>query len=140
MPAPPLFVAAVAVLVIHDGRVLAMPRAATKDAGAGLWEAVSGRLDPDEDPRDGAAREVAEETGLDVAIESRPWTAYTARRNEVPMLLVTYRAAWRSGEVRRSDEHDAHAWLDAEAFAEASRIPKLVAAVRSALAAEPPRT
>ncbi|MEX2501774.1 MAG: NUDIX domain-containing protein [Trueperaceae bacterium] len=135
-----LHVAAVAVLIIRDGRVLAMRRAATKDAGAGLWEAVSGRLTPDEDPLDGARREVAEETGLQVRIEPRPWTAYAARRNREPMLLVTYRAAWISGEVRISDEHDAFAWLDADAFARASRIAPLVRAVRSALAASPPRS
>ncbi len=137
--AAPGFVAAVAVLVLRDGEVLAMRRAATKDAGAGLWEAVSGRLEPDEEPLDGARREVAEETGLEVALETRPWTAYAARRNGVPMLLVTYRAAWRAGEVVRSAEHDAHDWMDADRFAASSRIPKLVDAVRSALAAAPPR-
>ncbi len=35
---------AVTILVFRGDRVLSMQRAATKDAGPGLWEAVSGRV------------------------------------------------------------------------------------------------
>ena len=47
-------------------------RFAAKDAGAGLWETVSGRVEADEAPLDAIAREVREETGLVVAIDPRP--------------------------------------------------------------------
>lgn len=105
------FWAVVVAVVFRGERVLAMRRAPTKDAGAGLWETLSGRLEPDEQPLEGVAREIEEECGLSVEIDPRPVDAYVARRNETPMLVVVYRAEWIAGEVRRSSEHDDHAWL-----------------------------
>ena len=131
-------VAAVAVLVIRDGRVLALRRSQHKDAAPGVWETLSGRLEPGEEPYPAAVREALEETGLAVDIERRPWTAYAADRAGEPMLVVVYRGTPVAGELTLSDEHDDHAWLDADAFAAKSPLSKLVEAVRSALAAPPP--
>ena len=97
------FVLAVAAVIVRDDRVLAMRRSSAKDAGAGLWETVSGRVEADEAPLDAIAREVREETGLVVAIDPRPIDAYTARRGEAPMAVVVYRAIHVSGEVVRVD-------------------------------------
>lgn len=105
------FVLAVCAVICDGDRVLAMRRAAHKDAGAGLWETVSGRVEPGEEPLDAVAREIREETGLEVAIDPRPIDAYAARRNEHPMCVIVYRATRTGGEVVRSDEHDDHAWL-----------------------------
>lgn len=124
------FVAAVAVLIFRDGRVLAMRRAPHKDAGAGLWETVSGRVEPDEQPVDAALREVREETACEVRIDDVPVDAYVARRGERPMLVVCYRAEWVAGEVVRSEEHDAHEWCTADELAERNTPPRLVQAVR----------
>lgn len=132
------FVAAVAVLIVRGGHVLALRRSPAKDASPGVWEAVSGRLEPDEDPRAAAVREAFEETGLTVRVEARPWAAYTARRAGVPMLVVLYRAVSVGGTLMLSDEHDDGAWLDADGFAARSTIEPLARAVRSALAAAPP--
>lgn len=128
------FVAAVAAVIVKGPHTLAMRRAAHKDAGAGLWETVSGRVEPDEDPRDAIAREIAEETGLEVSIDSRPLDAYTARRAERPMMVVVYRARWVAGEVQRSDEHDAHEWLTAAQFRARSTLTRLADAVERGLA------
>ena len=40
----PLFIVAVAAIVVRSGTVLAMRRAPHKDAGPGLWETLSGRV------------------------------------------------------------------------------------------------
>ncbi|AKF05057.1 NUDIX domain-containing protein [Sandaracinus amylolyticus] len=133
------FVVAVVAVIVRDDpdgarRVLAMRRAATKDAGAGIWETCSGRLEADEQPIDAVTREVREETGLEVRVDATPIDAYAMRRRERPMALIVYRAAWIAGEVRRSDEHDAHAWWTL-AEVEASPMPtRLVEAVKRALA------
>jgi len=132
-------VAAVAVLVIQDGRVLALRRSRLKDAAPGVWEALSGRLEPNEHPHRAAVREALEETGLTVDVERRPWTAYAADRAGEPMLVVVYRGTAVAGELTLSDEHDDHAWLDADAFAARSPLTALVEAVRTALAAPAPR-
>lgn len=126
------FVVAVAAVIFKDDRVLAMRRAASKDAGAGLWETLSGRVEPDEQPLDALAREIDEECGLAVRIDERPVDAYVARRNEQPMLVVVYRADWVSGEVRRSDEHDAHAWWTPAELRAHSSLTRLALAVERA--------
>ncbi|MBZ0122063.1 MAG: NUDIX domain-containing protein [Sandaracinaceae bacterium] len=108
------FVVAVACVIVRGDRALALRRGAHRDAGAGIWEVVSGRMDRAEQPLEAIAREVREECGLEVAIDPRPIDAYTMMRGEAPMVLVVYRARWLSGEVARSEEHDAHDWLTAE--------------------------
>jgi 8-oxo-dGTP pyrophosphatase MutT (NUDIX family) len=133
---PPPFVVAVAAVVVRDGRLLALRRSRHKDAGPGLWETLSGRVEADEEPLDAVRREIVEETGLGVEVEVRPLTAYTARRLQAPMVVIVYRARYRSGEVRLSEEHDAFAWLTVDAFAARSNLGKLVAAARLAL--DPP--
>ena len=127
-------VAAVIVRVDHgEERVLAMRRALTKDAAPGLWETCSGRVGVDEQPRDAIAREVMEETSLEVAISDRPVDAYVMRRRARPMAVIVYRADWVSGEVVRSDEHDAHAWWTLAEIEASAMPPRLIDAVRRAL-------
>lgn len=123
-------IVAVATVVFRDGKLLALRRSPHKDAGAGLWEIVSGRLLPGEEPLQGAAREVREETGLEVRFDERPVDACAARRGELPMTVIVYRAAWVRGEVLRSEEHDEHVWCTPQEFAELSSLSRLVEAVR----------
>lgn len=128
------YIVAVAAIVVRDGRVLAMRRAASQSAGPGLWETMSGRVDAGEEPFEAVQREIAEESGLSVTVDPRPITAYQATRAGEPMMVIVYRADYVSGEVIRSDEHDEHAWLSAAAFAERSTLTKLVETVRRVLA------
>lgn len=131
-------IVAVAALIVRAGRVLALRRAPGNLAGPGLWETVSGRLEQGEQPRSGLMREVQEETGLEVALEERPWDSYAARRRDLPMVVVLYRARYLAGEVVLSEEHDQYAWLTADELAERSSLTLLVDAVRRALSAPPP--
>lgn len=132
-------VVAVAALLIRrdfprEPRVLAMRRAADNLAGPGLWETVSGRVEHGEEPFDAVRREIAEECGLSVQVESRPYASYAAKRRGQPMIVILFRAHHLAGEVVLSPEHDAFAWLDADDFARLSTLPKLVEVVRRALA------
>ncbi|UCH25747.1 MAG: NUDIX domain-containing protein [Trueperaceae bacterium] len=131
-----LYVVAVAALIFRDGKVLAMRRAATKDAGPGLWETLSGRIAAGEEPFDAVKREISEECGLEVTVSSHPFTAYQAHRNAQPMVVIVYRAEYRSGEVIMSEEHDAYAWLTPAEFAQRSILTKLVEAVKTAVETE----
>lgn len=102
---------AVVVIVLRDERVLTMRRAATSEAAPRIWESVSGRVGPGEDPRAAAEREAREESGLAVAIGDAPVDAYAMERRGRPMVVLVYRGDAPAGEVRRCDEHDAHEWL-----------------------------
>lgn len=132
------FVVAVAAVVIRGERVLAMQRAARKDAGAGLWETISGRVEIDEEPLDAVAREIEEECGLEVEIDPHPVDAYAARRNEAPMIVIVYRARHVAGEVCRSDEHDAHEWLTPAELRARTTLTRLADAVDRAVSARDP--
>ena len=130
MSASDRFIVAVVIAVFRAGRVLAARRAPDKDAGAGAWEALSGRLMPGETPLVAALREAREECGLEVSIDPRPIGSYQAKRNRDDMVVVAYRGAAVTGDVVLSAEHDAFAWMTIEEFARACPFPQLVEAVR----------
>jgi 8-oxo-dGTP diphosphatase len=123
---------AVTVLVFRGGRMLSMRRATTEDAAPGLWEGVSGRARLGEDPIVAARREVIEETGLQVAIEPRPVTAYAACRRDEPMTVIVFVAKHERGEVVLSKEHDAYRWCELAELRELGVPEQLVAAARAA--------
>jgi 8-oxo-dGTP pyrophosphatase MutT (NUDIX family) len=128
-----LYIVAVAAIVIHEGRVLAMRRSASKDAGAGIWETLSGRVPFGEEPLDAIKREILEECALNVEVDHFPFTAYQAMRNGVPMMVLVYRGVYLGGKVILSDEHDAYAWLTPDEFAQKSSLKKLVDTVYKAM-------
>ena len=137
MSASDRFIVAVAVAVFRDGRVLAMRRAPDRDAGAGAWEALSGRVLPGEPPLTAALREAREECGLEVAIDPRPIASYQTKRNRDDMVVVVYRSASQTGDVVLSAEHDAFSWMTLDEFSRACPFPQLVEAVRLAAAQAP---
>lgn len=128
---------AVAAIVVQDGKLLALRRSAGR-IGAGLWETVSGRVHPGEEPLSALEREIVEETGLAVRVSARPVDAYAAQRGSEPMVVLIYRADFVAGEVRRSEEHDAHAWLEVDAFAQRTTLARLALAARRAFASSDP--
>lgn len=123
---------AVTVLVFRDDHVLAMQRASTEAAGAGLWEGISGRVEADEDPFAAAQREVLEESGLRVRIRPRPVDTYAARRRGEPMTVIVFRAEHESGEVVLSAEHDAYRWCALEELTELGVPARLIEAAHRA--------
>ena len=101
---------AVVVVVMRGERVLLMRRSAHSEAAPGIWESVSGRVEPGEDPFDAAGREAREETGLQVRVDPRPVDAYALKRIDRPMVVIVYAATTEQGDVRLNEEHDAHRW------------------------------
>lgn len=128
-----LMIAAVCVLVRKENRILALLRSRHKDAAPGIWEALSGRMQPGESPQAAAIREVREESGLEVELDPRPLEAHATLRAGIPMLILYFRARWIAGEVRISAEHEDYAWLDAREFAERTPIQELSRAVAQEL-------
>lgn len=69
-----LWLPGVSGVVLDDGGRLLLGRRADN----GLWAVVSGILEPGEDPAVGLAREVLEETGVDVVVEALVAVTVTA--------------------------------------------------------------
>jgi 8-oxo-dGTP diphosphatase len=85
--------------VVRDasGRVLLVQRA--HEPGRGLWAVPGGRLEPGEDARAAAAREVREETGLEVEVGAELLTV------EIGGYDVTdFAATVVGGELRAGDD------------------------------------
>jgi len=99
----------VAAAVVRDGTVLAARRTAPP-AAAGRWELPGGKVEPGEPPAAAVVREVAEELGCEVAVES-----WLAGEVEVRPGLVLRAAVVRlvAGEPVAT-EHDLLRWVGAD--------------------------
>ncbi len=101
-------------MVFYKGRLLLLQK---NDAeGLHHWEFPGGGLRFTEDFASGLSREVAEETGLAVEIES-PVGIWSYQKKDGQFLNgVIFAAAADTDEVRLSDEHLAYRWVTPEEF------------------------
>ena len=105
------------VVVDDEGRILAGRRSDT-----GRWALPSGILEPGEQPEDGAAREVLEETGVVIAVERlvhiEAWEpSVCPNGDQVQFLTMTYACRALSGAARvNDDESTAVAWFHRDAL------------------------
>jgi 8-oxo-dGTP diphosphatase len=89
-----------AALVDRDGRVLVQQRPPGR-AMAGLWEFPGGKLETGETPEAALVRELSEELGIIVVVDTmRPCSFATGRVGERPLLLLLYLVREWSGEPR----------------------------------------
>ena len=83
----------------------------------GAWEAVHGRLEPGEEPADGALRELREETGLAAerfyVITAQPYYLKAARNVQISIGFAAFVA--EDAEVVLGPEHVAYEWLHVDA-------------------------
>ncbi len=94
----------VGVLVIEGGRVLLVRRGVEPERGK--WSLPAGYLDQGEDPRETAAREALEETGLTVAIEGLLDVFYNPPGRGGAGIFILYRARRVAGEPVAGDDAD----------------------------------
>ncbi|WP_181798988.1 NUDIX hydrolase [Kitasatospora acidiphila] len=96
----------------HSGRVLLICRAA-HDVLPGLWEYPGGGREGDEAVEAGAARELAEETGLTgLPLEYARSLDYTNQNGRRVRQFVFTTAVADGTAVTLSEEHDAHQWAE----------------------------
>ena len=98
--------------VRENGRMLLLQRP------TGTWEPPAGRLGAGEDFREGAVRELYEETGLLVAPVSILATWVGRAPSGRLLAAVTYAGRTPGGEVRLSDEHLGYRWVTIEEWLE----------------------
>ncbi len=108
-----LWLPGVTAVTIRDRNVLLVKRA---DNGA--WTAVTGIVEPGENPADCAAREVSEETGVSARATRLAWVHVTrptvhANGDRAQYLDHVFRMQWLSGEpFAADDECTEAAWFD----------------------------
>ena len=104
---------AVGVAVFRDGQLLLVRR--TMEPGRGRWSLPGGYLDIGEDPRAAAAREAAEEAGVDVHV-TRVIDVFANPPDEGGAVFVVFAADWVGGEPSPGDDADDAAFFGRDAL------------------------
>lgn len=101
-----------AILTDEAGHILLLQLPAKYDEGtANTWTLPGGKLEPADDPQEGLAREIAEETGLPAKVVGPVSVARWSTRNS-KKLAIFYRATvpGTMPKPSLSHEHQRHAW------------------------------
>lgn len=127
-PAHRTIVAAVGVVITDDaGRLLLVLRA--RDPGAGRWSVPGGKVEPGEELRRAAEREVLEETGLTVRV-TRELGTVEIPHGSTTFQVTDFAAVALGGELRAGDDAAAVRWADAGDLAALPLTAGLLAALR----------
>lgn len=95
----------VGVLLIEDGQALLVRRAVEPQKG--LWSIPAGYVDRGEDPQQAAVREVAEETGLEIAISDLLAVYYNPPGLGGASIFIAYLGTRTGGTLQAGDDADA---------------------------------
>ena len=93
---------AVGVCLAKEGKILLVQRAVGPKQG--LWQVPAGFLEVDEDVKDGAIREIKEETALDVELEALLGVYSAFDDPRYVCLLVMYRGKITAGTLTAQDD------------------------------------
>jgi len=99
-------------LVERNEKFLVLKRSADKDLAPNSWEPVTGRLEEEENPRDGILREIQEETRIkaQVVMPVDTWFFYRGGK-EFPMVFIAFWCKHVKGEVKLGWEHSEYKWI-----------------------------
>lgn len=105
---------AAGVLLTCKGRALLLRRSSSDSGHPGHWDLPGGMLEPGEEPKDAALRELREEAGVELSPDSvaEAWhsdeggRSYTVFTSEVSKRF----------EPKLSEEHDSYAWINASSI------------------------
>ena len=106
------FYVGLAGLVEKNEKFLVVRRSADKDFAPNSWEPVTGRLEEEENPRDGVLREIGEETRIKahVVMPVDTWFFYRGGK-EFPMVFIAFWCKHVEGEVKLGWEHSEYKWI-----------------------------
>lgn len=105
---------AVAALVSDGERVLLVRRAAIPRIG--YWALPAGYMDADELPEEALAREIVEETGIEIRVSGLHAVAPLAGWSQRRGILLLYHAAPIGGVLAPADDVSEAAWFAADAI------------------------
>lgn len=101
-------------IVMRPGEVLVLRRSDKEEVHAGMWDIPGGRMHWGEEPMAALAREIHEETGLEVEILNPVSVWQFQPSSELQVVGVTFRALSRNGSVALGVEHDDYRWVRPE--------------------------
>jgi 8-oxo-dGTP diphosphatase len=100
----------VGAVVVHEGALLLVRRA--RPPAVGKWSVPGGRVERGERLQDAVAREVREETGLEVTVgELAGWVDWIDTEHHFVILDFFARSAGPRGEPHPADDVDRAEWV-----------------------------
>lgn len=134
---PPRPVTAVGAIVIRGDSVLLVRRGRAPQIG--LWSLPGGGLELGESVRDGVAREVREETALEVCVGELVEVFERVVRDasgevEYHYVVLDYLCEAVSGDVAAGDDADEAAWVPKDELGQRELTPDLLPVIEKAFA------
>lgn len=112
----PFRLAVRAVIREEAGRCLLLRRSPVNQGFAGYWQWPGGKADPGEEFENALRREVREETGLEIELDSLAG-AFGFETAQARIVTLCLEARQTGGTLRLSEEHDASEWVPLEELA-----------------------
>lgn len=118
-------------IVFRAGKFLTMRRGATAPSHPLAWDLPGGELEYGEDPASGIAREIKEETGLEVK-DLKPFDVLGQENPGGFWVTIAYKCQSVSGDVSLSYEHTEYQWVTEKEFFKLVSTPKNIRFVENA--------
>jgi acetyl-CoA carboxylase carboxyl transferase subunit beta len=115
--------AAAAVVINERDEVLLIRRG--REPAKGKWSLPGGSVQRSETPAQAALREVREETGLEVEVETDLWRITVALSPQHEFDLVGFLANYRGGDPVAADDAELARWVTAVEFESLEVTPRL---------------
>lgn len=110
---------------MHEDKYLFVKKTNNGSQNQGYWELPGGGLCFGELPEIALAREIKEETNLDISI-IKPLLVWSFIKNKIKQVVgITYLCKSSSNLVKTSEEHDDFIWIKKEDFGSISILPEL---------------
>lgn len=103
-------IVAVKGVILYQGRILLVKRAAADSAGAGSWECAGGKIEFGESLEAALEREILEETGLAVTTKRILYAVTLLTDPARQVVIITYLCGALRDEVQLSEEHTDYRW------------------------------
>jgi 8-oxo-dGTP diphosphatase len=98
--------------IVEDGKLLLLRRRKNDPHNPGQLDLPGGRIQPDESPQEGVARETLEEAGLNVEVICPIEVQHFTRQDGQVINLIFFLCKKVSGEIKLSEEHFEYEWSD----------------------------
>lgn len=103
-------IVAVKGVIINQGKILLVQRASADNVGGGTWECAGGKIEFGEGLEAALVREINEETGLAVTVDSLLYAASFLTDPARQVVIITYLCRSNEQVIRLSEEHTDYRW------------------------------